>query len=525
MAIAVINSWIANGTTGDATINVTDVLAGDLLVSWFNIHAPSASPTCNPPSGWLPALDDKATGAYLFKTDYKFWSTGDTSYVFDMVNTDYWAGGVIQVRGVDTTIPIGLTTSLYGSGTPDGNHMLTTPTATLSTNCLIIALFASIAATARTFSSATMTEIFDLNKNTGCAAYYVSQAAIDTITALTADISGTAIVWCSRQVVLNPIKAARTWKYLGGTAKPQYVGVPAYIYDRPHPYLLEDMNVADINSEISRTECHGQSIRFTWANREATSGVRIWSDIDTFLTNLAANYPGKKAMIRVSAGGLSPAWLRDDSGALTVTNDGVKTLVPWGIPGTETIYLTNWLAFIVAFGAKYNGNPLIECIHMSGGGKAGEMSLGANWPVAESGFTPQICIDTWKTIIDAYYVAFPDTPCCLNIMEPIAGSVYIGTVTPFVVAYGLATYGNWFKIQNNGLNDSEPWGRDILKASSFTHPFRYQMTGSDNYGNPPGDREDAFQMALDDKARTVEVYWEDYEDPTYTDAIRFLAGV
>jgi hypothetical protein len=520
--ISYVNSFTSSGTTGNATINVSGLQAGDLMIAWLNVHAASGSPGSANPSGWSAVMADQASGVYLFRTAYRFWQAGESSYVWNMTNTDYWSVGVVAIRGADPNLPFGLVTNNFHAAS--GSTVATaSQTATLSNQCLLLSLYASVAAAARTFLTPPgMTEAFDVNARTGLAADYQIISTPSDTGNRDATISGTAIVWLARQVIINPTRT-HTWHYTWGDGNPALTatpGAPDYVYNRPHPFTLSDMNISALQAELSQPECHGQSLRFTWANREPSEGNRLWSDIDAAL---AALPPGKKLMLRVSAGAYAPQWVID-AGAATALYQAQNVCIPWAADG---IYLGKWTNFLTAFGAKYNGHPLISAIQMSGGGKAGEMSLGADWPIAASGYTAALCISTWQTIIDGYHAAFPDTPCYLDIMEPITG-ISNGTVVPYVMAYGIAHYPNWFRAQNNGLNGTgaEPWGRDILQTASLGTSIGYQMTGSVNW-NPGnvGDRQSAFQIALDDKATHVEIYHDDYADGSFASAIRYLAAV
>jgi hypothetical protein len=518
--ISYINSFTATGTTGNATINMSGLQAGDLLISWLNVHGPSGPPTCVNPTGWSLVMPDLASGAYLLRTGYHLWQPGETSYVWTMSNTDRWSVGVMVIRGADMSLPIGLTSSTYNMG---GTTATASGIAVLAPGCMGLTLYGCLAATPRTFSTPSgMTEAFDVNYQTGLAADYQVLSVVGVTGDKVATTSGTTLVWVARQVVISPLRTNK-WHYgwVDGAAVPAYVtksGTPAYVYDRPHPFTLSDMNISGLQPELGLPECHGQSLRFTWANREPTEGSRSWDDIDAALAGLSG-YPGKKLMLRISAGALSPQWVTD-AGAQTVLYQSQNVPITW-----DPIYLAKWLNFVGAFGAKYNGHPLIYAIQMTGGGKGGEMSLGADWPIAASSYTDAMMIATWETIIDAYHTSFPDTPCYIDIMEPVLGT---SNVVPSVLAYGVTNYPEWFRAQNNGLNGTGagPWGRNILQATSLGTPIGYQMTGSVNW-NPAsvGDRQTAFQIALDDKATHVEIYHDDYADGSFASALRFLAGL
>ena len=66
------------------------------------------------------------------------------------------------------------------------------------------------------------------------------------------------------------------------------------------------------------------------------------------------NQYGKKVGISISAGFYTPQWVYD-SGATKydlVDGSGNVMPLPW-----EAAFRNKWLAFISAFGARYDGNP------------------------------------------------------------------------------------------------------------------------------------------------------------------------
>lgn len=91
-------------------------------------------------------------------------------------------------------------------------------------------------------------------------------------------------------------------------------------------------------------------------------------------------------------------------------------------------YQSHRFEFIKAFGARYNGHPLIDKIQMAGAGYLGEMTLHSadsaiqtisSWLV--HGYNDWTYIDVWKAFIDQFDLAFPNHGLCLDVDEPFGG--------------------------------------------------------------------------------------------------------
>jgi hypothetical protein len=281
--------------------------------------------------------------------------------------------------------------------------------------------------------------------------------------------------------------------------------------------------------ELNDANVYGLSWRFKWAEIEPQEDQYDWQPIDTAMTTTKNS--GKKVMLRIVAGVNSPDWLYNTGAkAFEFRNthlsqpryyrDSLRMLIPW-----DEAYLSKWEKFIRAFGQRYNGHPSIYSIQMTGGGYIGEMNLPkayAQW--RQMGYTDEKLIATWKRIIAAYQLAFPDTPTNLDINEPLGRR---SNVLEPVVAYVLATYPRKVYLQNNGLRADFPHDnriRRILREASSTTIVGYQMIGGKGWlDQQAGDRMSAFRNAIEDHASYVEVYAADVRDPAQQRALQFLA--
>lgn len=298
--------------------------------------------------------------------------------------------------------------------------------------------------------------------------------------------------------------------------------------------LLPVDQIPDALPELSNPDVAGISMRFYWKTIEPQPGKYRWEQIDQAIA--LASRSGKKVMIRVIAGVGAPEWVYQAGAPWAEPHFQEKQLqrmppqrrqklarmekapVVW-----DPHYLSSWFAFIGAFGRRYDGNPAIYSIQMSGGGLAGEMNLRREFDWNRYGYTDARLISTWEQIIDAYQQSFPHTPTNLDILEPIPRQ---SQVLQPVVDYCLSKYPGKVYIQHNGLNASggDPRYRAIIRQAAAKTRVGYQMTGGGGWlEGKVGDRGTAFRHALEDRASYLEVYHGDLLNPALTGTIHNLA--
>jgi Beta-galactosidase len=318
------------------------------------------------------------------------------------------------------------------------------------------------------------------------------------------------------------------------------IAVSVFILAQPSWAVAEErarifslQRVEDLNStppELDAPYVEGLSWRFGWQKIEPQEGQFSWSTIDKVLE--VTSRAGKKVMLRVVAGINSPEWIYQarakpfefqNSNLAHPENypTNLRMPIPW-----DEVYLSKWEAFIRAFGQRYNGNPNIYCIHMSGGGYIGELNLPKTYKKWEqAGYSDEKLIAAWKRIIDAYQKAFPTIPTTIAINEPLG--VDRSHVMGPVVAYALEKYPGKVYIQHNGLQATYPKQhriRETLREAARKTVVGYQMVGGKGWlENRVGDRTAAFRNALEDHASYIEVYASDIRDPLQKSALQFLA--
>jgi hypothetical protein len=280
--------------------------------------------------------------------------------------------------------------------------------------------------------------------------------------------------------------------------------------------------------ELNDPNIYGISWRFRWAKIEPAEGQYNWSPVDHAMA--ITSKAGKKVMLRLTAGISSPEWVyRGGAKPFDFRNTDLRhpenhppdmrMPVPW-----DEVYLAKWEAFVQAFGKRYNGNPTIYSIQMTGGGYIGEMNLPkafAKWE--QVGYSDDKLIGAWKRIIDTYQRAFPDTPTNLDINEPLGNrSKVLGPV----VSYVLAKYPRKVYLQQNGLRADLPRDdhiRRILREAASQTLVGYQMVGGKGFlEKQTGDRMTAFRNALEDRVSYLEIYSSDVRDPGQRGALQSL---
>ena len=292
-------------------------------------------------------------------------------------------------------------------------------------------------------------------------------------------------------------------------------------------------STAQVDSEANRlrsTPAYGISWKFKWSTVEPQQGVYDWSLIDHVIQVTQAE--GKKTMLRVIAGVDSPAWIEQQAHTVSFSNSTLFT--PANYPPTVSMpvpwdptYLSRWEQFIAAYGQRYNGNPQIWSVQMSGGGYIGEMTLPhdtTTW--SQAGFSDQAITSAWDSIVDSFRRAFPDTPTNLDIDPPLPKGE--SNALPAILAYVLHTYPGKVYIQQNGLraayaNSINNLRQDIRMAAPVT-TVGYQMYGGSGsiLSANTGDRMTAFQVALSDHASYLEVYDTDLLNSSLSSDIHYL---
>ena len=180
---------------------------------------------------------------------------------------------------------------------------------------------------------------------------------------------------------------------------------------------------------LANPNVDGLTLRFWWNKIEPAEGQFNWTAVDRDIAKARAH--GKKVSITVAAGYGTPAWVYA-AGAVPFKFSWSKV---WGPPlcsqqnlpvPWDPVYLSKWRAFVHQMGMRYDSNPTVVLIKITGvNGGTGETNLprmrsktiergGHSCTVSDDlaewqrvGYTPENLIHGWKAIAEAFSQSFP----------------------------------------------------------------------------------------------------------------------
>jgi hypothetical protein len=300
------------------------------------------------------------------------------------------------------------------------------------------------------------------------------------------------------------------------------------------------------SSVLTNTSVDGLAIRAKWSTLEVSDGVFDWSEIDSVIATAAAH--GKKVSISVEAGIFSPSWVyAEGAQSFQFVWDRswgpplcsiVAIPVPW-----DAVFLQKWAEFVGAFGAKYDDNPYVSHVKLTGvNGKTQETTLPhsineninsgqctgyddmANWQAL--GYTRTKIVTAFQESAADFAAAFGHkkfaamfTPCPGG-LPPIDqnGAVISGAKcdsqgTHDMLNYAIDTYGpERFIAQNNGWSSTWIWS--VIVNLSSVMDTGYQENHALGSGFPT-----AASTAVSDGAKFLEIYESDLTDTSLQSAI------
>lgn len=308
--------------------------------------------------------------------------------------------------------------------------------------------------------------------------------------------------------------------------------------------LVNDQQLSDtpyLEKLLSRPDLGGLSAMFTWAELNPKEEEYNWAPIDRVLS-LAGKY-NKNVIIRVSTGGVdktesdTPAWVfAENIKSTTYTGaDGKTHKMPifW-----DTTYLGEWNNFIKEMGSRYDKNPNIHSIGITGGGVGGGTGV---IPVfgttadknpasayeqklkTEFGMNPKQIVDHWKYVADLFPQAFPNARLNFDIDPPTpnrAGQDELDQISDYLVyRYG----GRVFLTRQNVATDKH--GFDQYRVLLKFHPDTY--TGYQLSSKvTPEDMTNLAKFALDDGISFAEIPADllQNSDPTVQAALKHMGS-
>lgn len=190
---------------------------------------------------------------------------------------------------------------------------------------------------------------------------------------------------------------------------------------KPHPKgIIRLLNVdsarPDRFSAWTNPNLSGMRVRPHWSDVQPGPSTYDWSKIDQILS-LGAQY-NKSIGLSVAAGIYAPQWIYGAGATCYTLSDHSGTMpLPW-----DNAFANQWQTFIRKLGARYDGNPALKYVVISGLGQSIETFL-AKTPADAEALTalggPTAWVRAAKQIITTYADAFPTTPFFMTLAIPL----------------------------------------------------------------------------------------------------------
>ena len=218
--------------------------------------------------------------------------------------------------------------------------------------------------------------------------------------------------------------------------------------------IKDDNLIKDI---LAQPSVNGLSVMVPWSSAEPTEGQYDWKQIDHLLEAAAQNK--KSVILRVTTCGLTdsdtPKWVYD-AGAKSVSYtgaDGKPCVMPvfW-----DSSYLAKWSNFINALGSRYDKNPALHSVGITGGGVSGGTLVIPNIEnkeehakveaslKSEFGMNQRQLVQHWKYVADLFPHAFPSCRLNFDIDPPTAnraGEDSLDEISDYLIyRYGQRVY-------------------------------------------------------------------------------------
>ena len=251
-------------------------------------------------------------------------------------------------------------------------------------------------------------------------------------------------------------------------------------------------------------------LRTDWATIESADGQFDWSFLDAGMALGQAH--NKNIGISVDAGVSSPAWIYS-IGAKSFTLTGYGTMpAPW-----DPIFQSAWKDFLTQLAARYDSNPQLAFVTMSGPGRSVEYffaKTAADVAELAAAGGSQVWVAAANQVTVLFATVFASTPFFCATGQPAPG---VGSdMMTQVVNYGLSAYPERFGVQSNELSVSIPTNGFFPHTKINTtglSPVGYQMLGTVSSGRLGGTLQQALTHGIVNGAHFIEVYDVDCEDP------------
>ena len=283
---------------------------------------------------------------------------------------------------------------------------------------------------------------------------------------------------------------------------------------KPDPAGIIRLFSTDANPENSPSwtnpSLDGMRIRPDWSEIQPSSSTFQWSTIDAVL-NLGTLH-GKTIGMSVAAGIPTPQWVYDAGATRYQLQDGsgLSMPIPW-----DATFQTKWFAFVRAMGQRYDANPALGYIVISGLGQYVETGL-AKTSADVAALTALGGTTAWvgaaKQIIASYAEAFPTTPFFITAATPFYNEDGESALQQ-VIDWGVATYPGRFGIMNASLNaDSTTVYYPNLAVYTYhtTQPVGFQLLcAEEDHGRLGGTLSQALTQGVLLGGKFIEIYQQD----------------
>ncbi len=271
---------------------------------------------------------------------------------------------------------------------------------------------------------------------------------------------------------------------------------------------------------ISNANCDGVRWKVRWSDIEATPDTYTWQYLDDAVALAAAN--NKKCGISIACCTACPAWLyappyNTQSYTMQDTSGAIGLTIP--VPG-DPVFMTRWQKFITAFGARYDSNPAVSYIIITGIGHSDEWDLAPGTLDTAALGSTQAQVNVWKSsskqIIDVYMSAFPNTTVMGLPKSPFNPSNAAEdplTSMREVSDYAANTYNCHFAYSIAPLQSSTTTSNYPPANELFLHWTTNPTHGETLYAaSSPDDFDATLHVALDLKIRGMEIYKVDFQN-------------
>jgi uncharacterized repeat protein (TIGR01451 family) len=298
---------------------------------------------------------------------------------------------------------------------------------------------------------------------------------------------------------------------------------PKGMYIFPSGFLsATNQAVTSAGTAISNANCDGVRWLLRWSDVEATPDTYTWQFLDDAVAWAAAN--NKKCGISINAGKDCPTWLyaapyNAQFYTMQDTPGAIGRTIP--VPG-DLVFMTRWQKFITDFGARYDNNPAVSYIIITGIGNHDEWDIAPGTLDTAALGSTQAEVDAWKSsskqIIDFYMSAFPSTTVMGYPVPPFNPSNAAedpATSMREVSDYAANTYNCHFGYAVAPLQSSTTTSNYLPANELFLH-----WTTNPTHGetlNPASSADDfdaTLHVALDLKIRGMEIYKKDFQNAT-----------